>query len=137
MANKTVYLRSNGGETVAYEDQITEGVWHIPPKATEIKPPSFNAETQTCKFIDDEWIVSDNPEPEVTPTPEPIPAMDQLRDQRNDKLFDTDWWGVSDHTMTDEQKAYRKSLRDLPSTASPELDSDGQLTGVTWPKKPE
>ena len=70
MANKKVYLRSNGGETIAYEDQITSGVWHIPPKATEIIPPSFT-ETQTCKFIDDKWVVEDIPVPEVEPEPEP------------------------------------------------------------------
>jgi hypothetical protein len=37
--------------------------------------------------------------------------------------------------MTSEQTAYRKALRDLPSTESPTLDSDGWLTGVTWPTK--
>ena len=137
MANKTVYLRSNGGETVAYEDQVTTGIWHIPPKATEVKPPSFNSETQTCKFINEDWVVTDIPASESEPEPEPIPAINQLRNQRNGKLFQTDWWAGSDLTMTADQTAYRKSLRDLPSTASPELDSDGQLTGVTWPEKPE
>jgi hypothetical protein len=63
MANKTVYLRINGLETVAYEDQVTKGLWHIPPKATEVKPPSFT-DKQTCKFIDDKWVVADIPEPE-------------------------------------------------------------------------
>jgi hypothetical protein len=60
-----------------------------------------------------------------------------LRKERRDKLSETDWWASSDLTMTTDQTAYRKELRDLPSTASPELDSDGQLTGVTWPTKPE
>ena len=63
MANKTVYLRRSGLETVAYEDQVTPEVWHIPPKATEVKPPSFT-EKQTCRFIDDKWVVTDIPEPE-------------------------------------------------------------------------
>ncbi len=71
MANKTVYLRSSGAETVAYEDQVTEGLWHIPPKATEVKPPKFT-DKQTCQFIDDKWVVADIPEPE--PEPEP-PAL--------------------------------------------------------------
>ena len=66
MANKTVYLRSSGAETVAYKDQVTEGLWHIPPKATEVKPPSFNAETHTCKFIDDDWVIAVIPGPEDT-----------------------------------------------------------------------
>jgi len=60
----------------------------------------------------------------------------RLREQRKILLSETDWWASSDLTMTDEQTAYRKALRDLPSTATPSLDSDGQLTGVTWPTKP-
>ena len=60
-----------------------------------------------------------------------------LRDERNQLLSRTDWWASSDLTMTQEQKDYRKALRDLPSTASPELDEAGQLTGVDWPTKPK
>ena len=63
--------------------------------------------------------------------------VDELRKMRNIRLSETDWWASSDLTMTAEQSAYRKALRDLPSTASPELDSNGDLTGVTWPTKPE
>ena len=62
--------------------------------------------------------------------------MYRLRCQRNVKLSGTDWWASSDLTMTQEQKDYRKALRDLPSTTSPELDEDGNLTGVTWPTNP-
>ena len=60
-----------------------------------------------------------------------------FRDERNQLLFETDWWASSDLTMSADQTAYRKALRDLPSTATPSLDSDGQLTGVNWPTKPE
>jgi hypothetical protein len=59
-----------------------------------------------------------------------------LRRMRDAKLAETDWWAGSDLTMTAEQIAYRKALRDLPSTASPELDEDEQLINVTWPTKP-
>ena len=31
----------------------------------------------------------------------------------------------------------KTNLRDLPSTSLPQLDSDGQLSNVTWPTKPE
>jgi len=60
-----------------------------------------------------------------------------LREHRNGLIRFTDWWASSDLTMTQEQKDYRKALRDLPSTASPELDEYGQLTGVDWPEKPK
>ena len=63
--------------------------------------------------------------------------MIELRSKRNQKLADTDWWASSDLTMTADQTTYRKALRDLPASVSPELDSDGNLIGVTWPTKPE
>ena len=63
-----------------------------------------------------------------------------LREERDKKLAETDWWTLraSDGVaMTQEQKDYRQALRDLPSTASPQLDENGQLSNVTWPTKPE
>ncbi len=65
-------------------------------------------------------------------TPEQV-----LRRERKIFLDKTDWWATSDRTMTDEQKAYRQKLRDLPATASPELNERGELINVTWPTKPE
>ena len=59
-----------------------------------------------------------------------------LREKRDNLLIETDWWGVSDRAMTDKQTAYRKALRDLPETESPEIDENASLTGVTWPTKP-
>jgi hypothetical protein len=63
--------------------------------------------------------------------------MRQLRIKRDQLLSATDWWCVSDRTATAEQLAYRQALRDLPATATPALDEEGNLTGVTWPEKPE
>lgn len=64
-------------------------------------------------------------------------ASTLFREDRNCLLTQTDWWAMSDRIMTSEQTTYRQALRDLPSTALPSLNSDGQLTGVTWPTKPE
>lgn len=66
-----------------------------------------------------------------------IHALMLLRTKRNNLLLETDWWASSDLTMSAKQTAYRKALRDLPATASPELVSDFEITGVTWPTKPE
>ena len=63
--------------------------------------------------------------------------MRLLRLQRNTLLSATDWQVLPDLTPSQAVLDYRQSLRDLPSTATPSLDSDGQLTGVTWPTKPE
>ena len=63
-------------------------------------------------------------------------ALDLLREERNQKLSETDWWCASDRKPTKAQLDYRTSLRDLPSTALPSLDENGNLTNVTWPTKP-
>ena len=63
--------------------------------------------------------------------------MRLLREERDRRITETDWWAGQDLTMTQEQKDYRQALRDLPSVAEPQLDENGQLTNVTWPTKPE
>lgn len=65
-------------------------------------------------------------------------SMRLLRIERDRLIAETDWWASSDLTMTSEQTAYRQALRDLPSTATPTLDSEGELdkSSVTWPTKP-
>ena len=90
---------------------------------------------QVLKFINDEFVVEDSDELRILKNAEP---MKRLRQERNRRLTETDWMSFSDSpTMTDEWKTYRQALRDLPSTAEPQLDENGQLTNVTWPTKPE
>lgn len=62
--------------------------------------------------------------------------MRLLREERDRRISETDWWAGQDLTMTQEQKDYRQALRDLPSSTSPTLDEQGNLTNVTWPTKP-
>lgn len=62
--------------------------------------------------------------------------MRVLRQERNRKLAQTDWRASSDLPLSSEWATYRQALRDLPSTANPTLDSDGNLQGVTWPDVP-
>ena len=66
-------------------------------------------------------------------------AMDVMRDQRNQKLSECDWWSFADSpTMTDAQTAYRQALRDLPATVPtpPVDDIDAMENWPTWPTKP-
>lgn len=60
-------------------------------------------------------------------------AFEMLRAVRNQLLQQSDWMAVSDRVMTQAQIDYRQALRDLPATADPQLDRNGQLTNVTWP----
>ena len=135
MAQKTVYIRSNAEKSVAFESPLEKGVWHIPPKATEVVPPHFDAETQTCEFIDDKWVVEDIV---VEEEEEPVyaTAEEMMRWQRDCKLEETDYLALTDNTLSDAMKTYRQKLRDVPATASPKIDENGDLTNVTWPIKP-
>ena len=52
-----------------------------------------------------------------------------LREERNRKIAETDWWASSDLTMSAEQTAYRQALRDI-------TESYSSLNDVVWPTKP-
>jgi hypothetical protein len=58
-----------------------------------------------------------------------IADIDYLRHARNEKLKETDLWGLQDYPVTDEQRAYRQALRDITNTAT-------SLDDVVWPTKP-
>ena len=66
--------------------------------------------------------------------------MRLLRLERNSRLTACDWTQSRDLTLSNDDawKTYRQALRDLPASASPSLDSYGDLnlTSVTWPTEP-
>jgi len=64
--------------------------------------------------------------------------MRLLRVERDRLLALTDWRASSDLTLSTAWKTYRQSLRDLPASANPKLDSDGNLdmSSVTFPTEP-
>ena len=55
-----------------------------------------------------------------------------LRKKRNRLLAQTDFYALSDVTMSDAMTTYRQDLRDLPSG----LDTVDKVANVTWPTKP-
>ena len=58
-------------------------------------------------------------------------AAQENRMIRDQKIAETDWWAMSDRTMTAEQTAYRQALRDITSHANwPHLED------ADWPTKP-
>ena len=64
--------------------------------------------------------------------------MRLLRIERNLRLAVTDWRASSDLTLSTAWKTYRQSLRDLPASATPTLNSDGTLniSSVNFPTEP-
>ena len=67
--------------------------------------------------------------------------LELLREKRNELLYKTDKYMVSDFayavgTTKEDWISYRQELRDLPTTSTPGLGEDGELTNVTWPTPP-
>ena len=65
----------------------------------------------------------------------------KIRQLRNQKLNETDYLATSDNTMSDEMKAFRKSMRDIPQDYSADKydellarDDNGNLTHSVWSK---
>ena len=56
-------------------------------------------------------------------------ALAMLRQERDAKLAETDYFALSDVTISDEMKTYRQELRDITKTAT-------SLSDVKWPTKP-
>ena len=93
---------------------------------------------------DAQWIVRDdvlewNDTTQTQPTQAEIDAkitelengedLELLRIQRNNRLSETDWWAMSDRTMTQAETDYRQALRDI-------TDNYSSLDTVVWPTKP-
>jgi hypothetical protein len=89
-----------------------------------------------AKKISDNGVVRDmtsKEEAEIKVSDEVI-ALDNLNNlkrTRNVLLSATDWWALSDLTMTDAQKKYRQDLRDITKTFKSIEDKD-----FKFPKKP-
>ena len=62
----------------------------------------------------------------------PARALADLREKRNNLLKETDFYGNSDVTMSDDMTTYRQALRDLPSGK----DTVDKCNNATWPTKP-
>ena len=69
-----------------------------------------------------------------------VDAMTKLRSERDALFPSTDMYAMRDYPINDETfkkwRRYRQHLRDLPAMSSPDLDEDGNLTGVEWPTVP-
>ena len=59
-------------------------------------------------------------------------AQANLRSRRNRLLAETDFYALSDVTLSDEMKKYRQDLRDLPAGK----DTVEKCNNATFPTKP-
>ena len=59
-------------------------------------------------------------------------AMELLRIKRNKLLRDTDFYALSDVTMSSDMQTYRQKLRDITNG----LTTVDEVNAVSWPTKP-
>ena len=62
----------------------------------------------------------------------PARAFERLRFRRNQLLAETDFYALSDVTMSDDMKTYRQNLRDFPDGK----DTVDKCDNATWPTTP-
>ena len=62
----------------------------------------------------------------------PARAIANLRRKRNNLLVETDFYALSDVTMSDDMTTYRQALRDLPAGK----DTVDKVNNAIWPTKP-
>ena len=94
-------------------------------------PRYHNINGEVVQFTAEEETAADNAETAYA-NAAPARALERLRDKRNRLLKETDFYGNSDVTMSDDMKTYRQALRDLPAGK----DTVDKCDNATWPTKP-
>ena len=94
-------------------------------------PRYHNINGEIVQFTAEEETARDAEEKAVADAA-PARALERLRFRRNQLLAETDFYALSDVTMSDDMKTYRQNLRDLPAGK----DTVDKCDNVTWPTKP-
>ena len=112
IGSKTVYnIKYYASKRNAEEILDSEGKSHSPKQYVQSHFVGDDT-TKDKRILDEEWT--------------------RIRTERTRLLGETDHHALSDQTLSDDMKAYRKSLRDLPSDQS----SKTKYSDITWPTKP-
>jgi hypothetical protein len=113
--------------------------WGVYP--VEYKPqPDYDDRTQRIEqssqpvMEDGKWVIDWTV---VGKTAEEVAQYDEgavfkNRTRRNSMLAETDWWALSDVTMTEAQAAYRQALRDITDHVN-----FPHLVDEDWPVQPD
>jgi hypothetical protein len=94
-------------------------------------PRYHNINGNVVQFTAEEETAADNAETAWN-NAAPARALANLRERRNQLLAETDFYGNSDVTMSDDMTTYRQALRDLPAGK----DTVDKCENATWPTKP-
>ena len=85
----------------------------------------------SVQLTSDEETARDNEEAAWT-AGEDARALAGMRRDRDRLIAETDFYALSDVTMSSDMTTYRQALRDLPSGKT----TKAQVDGATWPTKP-
>ena len=122
------------------QDLITRALIELAPNS------SFAVKGDT--YADIVWKNSEITKPTETEVNNKIAELQNaepmrlLRMERDQRLASCDWRVVmakeTGSNIPAAWKTYRQALRDLPASASPKLDGNGDLdySSVTWPTQP-
>lgn len=108
------HLNIPHSDWVRYEESYESIIWTDQPRCTKDEWENARLELQAAE------------------------PMRLLRIQRNNLLTQTDWRMTTDYPYADQPAwaSYRTALRNLPQTANPTLDEQGNLI-VDWPTAPD
>lgn len=123
MINYTVIVSSENGKITKYAEfeTLAEAENHVSTYGGFV----YNGEYQQNMIVSDDNTISFDSNWETNRLAE------VMRGFRDVLLQETDWWAVGDRTMTQEERDYRQSLRDITSHANwPNLQE------TDWPTKP-
>ena len=93
-------------------------------------PRYHNINGEIVQFTAEEETARDAEEKAVADAA-PARALERLRFRRNQLLAETDFYALSDVTMSDDMKTYRQNLRDFPDGK----DTVDKCDNATWPTK--
>ena len=94
-------------------------------------PRYHNINGEMVQFTAEEETAADNAETAWN-NAAPARALERLRQKRNALLKETDFYALSDVTMSSDMRTYRQNLRDLPEGK----DTVEKCENATWPTKP-
>jgi hypothetical protein len=94
-------------------------------------PRYHNINGNRVQFTAEEETARDNEET-AWANAAPARALANLRSRRNRLLAETDFYALSDVTLSDDMTTYRQALRDLPAGK----DTVDKCNNATWPTKP-
>ena len=94
-------------------------------------PRYHNINGNRVQFTAEEETARDNEET-AWANAAPARALATLRSRSNRLLAATDFYALSDVTLSDDMTTYRQALRDLPAGK----DTVDKCNNATWPTKP-